>query len=92
MLGRSVEPAAEQFRTLVATAATSDCALLRAALVRRCARASGVPPAPPPRPQLLEVCRSCLIEPTCSPQPSGLRLCLLRLAALLWGSWPWCGP
>ena len=43
-LAMSMEPATVQVRVLMAAAAASECCLLRAALVRFCARAAGVPP------------------------------------------------
>ena len=40
-LAMSMEPATAQVRVLLAAAAASECCLLRAALVRFCARAAG---------------------------------------------------
>ena len=40
-LAHSIEPAIPQFQVLLATAAASESSLLRAALVRLCARAAG---------------------------------------------------
>ena len=45
-LAMSMEPATVQVRVLLAAAAASECCLLRAALVRFCARAAGEHPAP----------------------------------------------
>ena len=44
---RSIEPATDLFRQLIREAATSESRVMRCALVRLCARASGVPDSVP---------------------------------------------